>query len=67
MQVNRHVVFVSCLNIGYTMTTSRFSAYTPWGGGGGGGGGGGRSPSGVYTKPTSGRSITDLYYGKRRC
>ena len=33
-------------NIGYTMTTSRFS---------------------VYTKPTSGRSITDLYHGKRRC
>ena len=72
-------------NIGYTMTTSRFSAslarldplplphtldtptgntpksergsYTPRG----------RSPSGVYTKPTSGRSITDLYHGKRRC
>ena len=44
-------------NIGYTMTASRFSAYTPPG----------RSPSGVYTKPTSGRSITDWYHGKRRC
>ena len=41
-------------NIGYTMTTSRFSAYTPRG----------RSLSGVYTKPTSGKSITDLYQGE---
>ena len=40
------------INIGYTITTKRFSAYTLRG----------RSPSSVSAKPLSGSGITGLYH-----